>query len=327
MDMTISKGQRDLLIGLAGVLIAVLCWFFVASPYMEKREALEEENAVLQPKAEEYQSVHARVDEYRDSIVTLDNKAEEIVAHFPARIEREDQLMYWSNVDAAYPSDLRFGDIELGEWDAVAVAGVDESDQTEVTYDEEGNPIMTDEAAVAATADYKLYAATMGMSFISSYEGMKDLFKYVNSLNDRNSIESFEISYNTEDGILDGGVGMKLYYLEGTDKEYQPYFIPSVPTGVEDVFRTGGMDLEAYLAFLADALEEAVESNTDKIGEALSDDSDKKKVSQTAYLAKEDATVYHTDKDCEYIKGKDVVETTVDKAKEDGYPKCKKCKK
>ena len=28
-----------------------------------------------------------------------------------------------------------------------------------------------------------------------------------------------------------------------------------------------------------------------------------------------------------YIKDKEVVETTVDKAKEDGFPKCKKCKK
>ncbi len=325
MDMTITKGQRDLLIGLAGVLIAVLCWFFVASPYIEKREALEAENATLQPKAEEYQAVHARVDEYRESIVTLTNTENEIVSHFPAKIEREDQLMFWSNVDAAYPLDLRFGDIELGEWDAVAVAGADET-QTEVTYDEEGNPVVQDSQVAGLEADYKLYGATMAMQFISSYDGLKDLFSYVNSLNDKNSVDSFEIYYDEANGILQGAIGMKLYYLEGTDNEYKPYFIPSVPTGVDDVFHTGGMDLEAYLAFLADALEEAVESNTDKIGEALSD-SDKKKVEQTAYLAKEDATVYHTDRDCEYIKDKDVVETTVDKAKEDGFPKCKKCKK
>lgn len=322
MDMTITKSQRDLLIGLAGVLIAVLCWFLVASPNIEKRQSLESENETLRPKAEEYQAVHARVDEYRDSIVTLNNTADEIVGHFPSRIEREDQLMYWSNVDAAYPMDLRFGDIELGEWDAVAIAGADEATQEQVTYDDDGNAVLPDEVMEAATADYKLYAATMAMAFISSYDGMKDLFKYVNALNDRNSIESFEISYDREDGILQGSVGMKLYYLEGTDKEYQPYFIPSVPTGVEDVFRTGGLDLEHYIAFLADAIEEALESNTDAIGKAAVEE----KASQTAYIAKEGATVYHTDRDCEYIKDKEVEETTVDKAKEQ-YPKCKKCKK
>lgn len=335
MDMTITKGQRDLLIGLAGVLIAVLCWFLVASPNIEKREALEAENETLRPKAEEYQAVHARVDEYRESIVTLTNTEEDIVKHFPARIEREDQLMFWSNVDAAYPMDLRFGDIELGEWDAVAVAGVEEGQNTEVTYDEDGNPVVPDAAVTDIKADYKLYGATMAMQFISSYDGMKDLFTYINSLNDKNSIDSFEIYYDESNGYLQGALGMRLYYLEGTGKEYQPYFVPSVPTGVEDVFRTGGIDLEQYLAFLADALEEAVESNTDKIGEAATQGSKNSKksteesaeASQTAYIRKGDGTVYHTDRDCEYIKGREVTETTVDKAKEQGFPKCPKCVK
>ena len=327
MDMTITKGQRDLLIGLAGVLIAVICWFMVASPYMEKTKNIEAENETLRPKAEEYQAVHARVDEYKESIVTLDNTAEGIIAHFPARIEREDQLMYWSNVDMAYPSDLRFGDIELGEWDAVAVAGVEDTGNAEVTYDEDGNPVMQDDAMSAITANYKLYAATMAMAYISSYDGLKDLFRYVNGLNDKNSIETFEVSYDREDGILQGSVGMKLYYLEGTGKEYQPYFIPSVPTGVEDVFRTGGLDLQHYIAFLADAIEEAVESNTDAIGEAAVNDAKSKEATQVAYLVKKNPTVYHTDKDCELLKDKEYDETTVKKAKEDGYKKCSKCKK
>lgn len=268
MDMTITKGQRDLLIGLAGVLVAVACWFFVASPNIDKREALEAENETLRPKAEEYQAVHARVDEYRESIVTLTATENEITSHFPARIEREDQLMFWSNVDAAYPMDLRFGDIELGEWDAVAVAGLEEGQETSVTVDENGNPVIPDADVAGVKADYKLYGATMAMQFISSYDGMKDLFRYINGLNDRNSIDSFDIYYDESNGYLQGALGMRLYYLEGTDREYQQYYIPSVPTGVDDVFRTGGMDLEQYLAFLADALEEAVESNTDAIGEA-----------------------------------------------------------
>ncbi len=327
MNMTITKAQRDLLIGLAGVLIAVICWFLVASPYMEKTKNIEAENETLRPKAEEYQAVHARVDEYKESIVTLDNTAEGIIAHFPARIEREDQLMYWSNVDMAYPSDLRFGDIELGEWDAVAVAGVEDTGNAEVTYDEDGNPVMQDEAVSEVTADYKLYAATMAMAYISSYDGLKDLFRYVNGLNDKNSIETFEVSYDREDGILQGSVGIKLYYLEGTGKEYQPYFIPSVPTGVEDVFRTGGLDLQHYIAFLADAIEEAVESNTDAIGETAVNDAKSKEATQVAYLVKKNPTVYHTDKDCELLKDKEYDETTVKKAKEDGYKKCSKCKK
>ena len=238
MDMTISKGQRDLLIGLAGVLIAVLCWFLVASPYIEKRKALEAENETLRPKAEEYQAVHARVDEYKESIVTLTNKENEIINHFPARIFREDQLMFWANIDNAYPLDLAFKDIELGEWDAVAVAGMDEAAQEQVTYDDEGNPVVSDSTVPEMNADYKLYGATMAMNFASTYTGMKEMFNYVNALNDKNSIDTVSIEYDEETGLLQGVMGMRLYYIEGIDKEYQPYFIPSAPTGVEDVFRT-----------------------------------------------------------------------------------------
>ncbi len=245
MEMTITKSQRDLLIGLAGVLIAVLCWFLVANPNIEKREVLEAENETLRPKAEEYQAVHARVDEYKESIVTLTNTENEIISHFPARIFREDQLMFWTNLDMAYPLDLAFADIELGEWDAVAVAGLDESSQDQVTYDEDGNPVVSDEAFPDLKADYKLYGATMAMNFASTYNGMKNMFSYVNSLNDKNSIDTVEIEYDEETGLLQGVMGMRLYYIDGIDKEYQPYFIPSVPTGVDDVFRTAERALPA----------------------------------------------------------------------------------
>ncbi len=245
MDMTITKSQRDLLIGLAGVLIAVLCWFLVASPYIEKRQSLEAENETLRPKAEEYQAVDARVDEYRESIVTLTNTENEIINRFPAGILREDQLMFWANIDSAYPLDLAFADIELGEWDPVAVAGLDESSQEAVDYDEEGNPIVHDEDVPEMNADYKLYGATMAMDFASTYSGMKNMFAYVNALNDKNSIDTLEIEYDEESGLLKGVMGMHLYYLEGTDKEYQQYFIPTYPTGVDDVFRTADRQLES----------------------------------------------------------------------------------
>ena len=53
------------------------------------------------------------------------------------------------------------------------------------------------------------------------------------------------LKYAEETGLLEGVMGMHLYYLEGTDKEYQQYFIPTYPTGVEDVFRTADRQLES----------------------------------------------------------------------------------
>ncbi|MBR5361029.1 MAG: hypothetical protein IK123_09095, partial [Lachnospiraceae bacterium] len=289
MDMTITKSQRDLLIGLAGVLIAVLCWFLVASPTIEKRENLETENKTLRPKAEEYQAVHARVDEYKSSITALDVEIDELVSHLPPKVERPDQLMFWANMAASYPTDLRFDDIELGDWDAVAVAGLDESsvNKADVSVDEDGNPQIADEAVPDLEADYKLYGATMDMNFASSYTGLKLLLNYIYSQHDKNSIQGIDVTYDEEDGYLQGELFMELFYVEGTDKEYVPAFIPSVPTGVDDLFHTEGMGLADILkASIEKALEEKNASEASETKAATGDNA-------PAYLRKGDATVYH----------------------------------
>lgn len=241
MDMTITKQQRDLLIGLAGVLIAVLVWFLVATPYKEKCDALKVENESLKPTAEEYEAVHANRGEYEQGIIDLKAEGADILSHYPSGIEREDQLMLWANIDAAYPDELAFGDIELGDWDNIAITGVEVGaiDESQVTYDEEGNAVVSDDVANEVTADYKLYAGISSMEFASTYNGLKNMFRYIQTQNDRNSIDAFEIEYDEETGFLKGAVGVKQYYVQGTDKEYMPSFIPSVISGVEDIFHSG----------------------------------------------------------------------------------------
>lgn len=261
MDMTITKQQRDLLIGLGGVLLAIVIWFLVATPYKEKADALKADNAALRPKVEEYQAVHARVEEYQNELTVLQNEEAQILSHFPSDIQREDQIMLWSNIDKQYPLDLAFGDLELGDWDTVAIAGVEEGSVNggEITYDEEGNPQVSDAVANAATADYKLYAGIMTMEFASTYEGLKDMFRYIQSQNDKNSIDAFEVEYDVETGLLHGGVGVKQYFIVGTDKEYVPSFIPSVPTGVSDIFHTGDATVDHPDNEVSEEAEEATE--------------------------------------------------------------------
>lgn len=240
MDMTITKGQRDLLIGLAGVLIAILVWFLVATPYKEKTEVLASENETLKVTAEEYQQVHAAREQYEEEIITCKSEGEEILSHYPSGIEREDQLMFWANTGSIAPDILGIGDIELGEWDTVAIAGADEEEvAAAITYDEEGNPQLSDEAANSVNSDYQLYAGISAMEFACTYDGLKYMFGYIQSQNDRNSIDALEIDYDEETGFLKGAIGVKQYYVQGTDKEYVPAFVPSVLTGVEDIFHSG----------------------------------------------------------------------------------------
>ena len=257
MNMQVTKGQRDLLIGLVGVLIAVAVWFLVAQPTREKTQALENENNTLKPKVEEYELRDARLDEYKLGIVQNNAESETIIARFPSAIELEDSVMFWANIDNAYPFQLAFKDLELEERDAVAVAGIDESEDVTVAYEDDGSATISDDDAERVSATYKLYGAPMAMNFVCTYDGMKDMFEYITSQYNRNSINAFEIYYDEETGLLTGAIGMELYYIEGLDKEYNPPFIPSIPKGQSDVFHTADYDLaEAALALLGETIGE-----------------------------------------------------------------------
>ena len=272
MDMTITKGQRDLLIGLLGVLIAVVVWFAVASPTKEKTDALINENNTLKPKVEEYELRDARLDEYKLGIVQNDAEIETITARFPSMVEVEDEVMFWANIDNAYPFQLAFKDLEMEERDAVAIAGIEDTGEATIAYEEDGSATISDTDAEQLSAQYKLYGAPMSMNFICTYDGMKDMFEYITSQYNRNSINAVEIAYDEETGLLTGAIGMELYYIEGLDKEYNPPFIPSIPKGQSDVFHTASSDFdEAARALLG--LENS-EANGEENGEENGEDSE-----------------------------------------------------
>ncbi len=244
MNMTVTKGQRDLLIGLLGVLIAVLVWFTVASPTKEKTDALINENNTLKPKVEEYELRDARLDEYKLGIVQNNAEIDTITARFPSMVQVEDSVMFWANIDNAYPFQLAFKDLEMEERDAVAIAGIEDTGEATIAYEEDGSATISDEDAEQLSAQYKLYGAPMAMNFICTYKGMKDMFEYITSQYNRNSINAVEISYDEETGLLTGAIGVELYYIEGLDKEYNPPFIPSMPKGQSDVFHTASSDFD-----------------------------------------------------------------------------------
>ncbi|MCR4787625.1 MAG: hypothetical protein K5888_03470 [Lachnospiraceae bacterium] len=250
MNMQVTKGQRDLLIGLLGILIAVAVWFLVASPTMEKTQKLEAENNTLKPKVEEYELRDARLDEYKLGIVQNNAEVETITARFPSAVELEDSVMFWANIDTAYPFKLRFKDLKLAERDPVLVAGAEDIDDASVIYEEDGSATISDETAENLSAKYKLYGAPMGMNFICNYEGMKDMFDYIVNQYNRNAINNFEIAYDDETGLLTGEIGIELFYIEGLDKEYTPPRIPSVPKGQSDVFHSLELDLDEAAALL-----------------------------------------------------------------------------
>lgn len=244
MKMNLGKKEISLLIALGGILCAVLVWFLVASPTREKTEVLENENVTLKAKAEEYEAVNARLGEYTNNIAMYEAEKADIISHYPVRIETEDQVMFWSDIDILDPVELGFKDLEIEQRDPIAVSGIEDTGEASLTVDEEsGSMTISDSDVGELTASYKLFGAPTGMNFACTYQGLKKMIDYINSQYDRNSINQIEVSYDDSTGYLMGSVWVNLYYIEGLEKEYQPKFIPSVPKGQADVFHTSVTDL------------------------------------------------------------------------------------
>lgn len=239
MKMSISKKERDLLIGFFGVLIAVAVWFLVAKPNIDKIEALNAENVILKAQAEEYEAVNLRVPEYEAGIINNQILMANISEHYPGEIKLEDQIMFWATIDHAYPFQLAFGDLSLEDRDAVAVSGVEDTGNADITYNEDGSGTFKDSQIEEISAKYYLYGAPMAMEFACTYAGLKNMINYIVNQYDRNSIVALEVYYDENTGLLAGAIGIELYYIEGLEKEYQASFIPSVITGQDNIFRTG----------------------------------------------------------------------------------------
>lgn len=242
MKMGVSRKEINILLIILGIGIAVAAWFLIYSPNKEKTDALVAENASLKPKAEEYEAANARLDEYELGIVSNQNEINTLLEGFPSDVQLEDVVMFWANIDKAYPEILRFKDLEIEEVVPVGVKPVEGMSESE-------NP---DEAAEGedvqvSVADYKMYRLPEGLNFICTYDGLKKICEYLETQGNRCSLNQIEVEYDEETGALTGYFWVNQFFLEGTEKEYSPTFIPAVPKGQSNLFHTSTIPLEELL--------------------------------------------------------------------------------
>lgn len=232
--MKLGKKEISLLIGLMGVLIAVVAWFFVASPMKDKTAAIEAENVELKAKSDEYQAVNAQRPQFEADTLTLQAERSTLLAHFPSGMTKEDEIMYWANMERANSSTMAMGNLVMSNWSEVFV---------------DGQPESNDEGAT----QLHLYRVPVNYSYQATYEGIKNLVTYVFSKNDKMSIENITASYDNTTGNLVGTVDINMYYMSGTGNDYVPATIPTVPTGIVDIFQsestlTDAADVSSFAA-------------------------------------------------------------------------------
>lgn len=275
------KTERDkyLLIGLIGVLFAIIAWFFIASPIKTKTEELKTANIPLKETADLYVEINAQIDTYEKKIEDFATEKETILAAYPAAIAREDQIMSLVNLEDTFHEDLAISTLTLSAWETVMLPQEEAAPVATETTDE----AATDEAADAATTDVPavsaqdaiiqeanleaanviLYRAPSNFTFVATYSGLKNMINYVYSQNDKMGIENLTVAFDSTTGNLAGNMDINQFFMSGTDKQYAPTKIPTVPKGISDVFHTvegAGLTVETEEAEEVEETEESEES-------------------------------------------------------------------
>lgn len=215
--MKLDSKTKNLLIGLVGVIILVVVYLYVFQKMQEKTAALETENAALYQTKTQYEAEAAHESEYLQQINDLTAEKEDLLSEFPAGSSREDEIMYWANMERANAGQIEMDNLVMSGWEMVAGGQ------------------STGEGETAT--ELRLYKAPVKYSFSATYDGVKDMVDYVFAQpNEKKSIQNLSLAYDSSTGNLTGSADINMYYMTGTGKEYKPATIPTVPTGVANVF-------------------------------------------------------------------------------------------
>lgn len=210
--MQLSKRDKGLLLGLAGILLIAAVYFLLFSPLGTKKEALKAELATLKAREAELVKLEADMEFYQNEIIRLEGEKNQLAARFPADIKEESEIMYAveleDNVDVQFTS-LNYGTESM-------IFGTEE--------DPEGS--------------LKGYLLPMTMAYKASYEGLKETILHTNDHANRMVIDQLTATYDAVTGELNGNMTLNMYYMEGTGNAYVKPYVPAMGMGVSNIFGT-----------------------------------------------------------------------------------------
>lgn len=221
--MKIKKNEVMFLFAFLGVIAAVVVYTSVYTPKLEETEALEAENRQLAAQVTQLEEWEKQVPFFQEETVRMIVDVNEVFTNFPTESRSEDAIMYA---------------VELENQDTYTYISSIGISQPVLAYEASPTTLKLNEHMEDGQRTYRLYKQPITYTQEFTYNGMK---RYVNAIvnnSDRKSIETLNMAYDRNTGILVGATTMNLFTLEGTDKVYQETLIPSMPTGTDNIFGT-----------------------------------------------------------------------------------------
>jgi hypothetical protein len=250
--MKLKDSEKALILGLIGAVVLVVAIMYVIKPNWESVQTLNSQAAELQTRLNDLQVKEADREEYLAKTEEYNNGFDEILESFPADLNQEVTIMFMQGIkddndfDIAslglgeksnfYTLGLNGGDASLEGGDAAAESTDDTS--TEASTEASADTELVEGEYVDSSA-YNCYRAEFPISYTGSYDALKDVIAYVDTYQDRMTVDTVDISYDSENDEYAGSLQLTCYSIESDSRPERQLELNDVEIGVDNIFQGG----------------------------------------------------------------------------------------
>ena len=230
-----TKGQRNLLLFLLGVVILFVPIRFVALSNFDDRKELVSKKDEQQVYYNSLKAKDVNRDQYIKDTENYKKEYEAILAEFPSEIYQENTIMYLQGIKDEYK--FRFTDVSMGEEQLFYTLGTGAVGDATLdgaatgTYSTKASPT----AAVAGENNFNCYSASFPVTYSGSYQSVKDVVDYIEKSDFRMTVDSISIAFDEETGDYTGDMSFSEYAVTGGDRTTDQVNV-NVQTGKDNIF-------------------------------------------------------------------------------------------
>ncbi|MBO4415259.1 MAG: hypothetical protein J5824_04665 [Lachnospiraceae bacterium] len=220
--MKISQKHIQYILLLLIVVIAVCAYQFGYVKYIEKANAVKEENKQIEARINELNSKEANRETWNQQIEQSEKDIKTILSKYgPGNTPQKSIMLVRSLEDT---SGMQVGTIAFNPDTPLFISN---------DLDENGNPKV------------ELDATSIAISYNTTYEGLKAAMDFITSYRERMNVESFSTNFNQENGQLAGNMIINLYGVKDANHVYTEPVVGGIEIGTDNIF--GTVDLNAII--------------------------------------------------------------------------------
>lgn len=212
----LSDSEIKLILLLLALLLLAGAYFLVYRRSVTAATALEEQNKIDQATVDQLENMKRRRSQVEAGTENMKQYIQEIIKRYPSDLTTEKAIAIVQDIELYSP---------------VLISSINfRMDNLIMNFTHSSEEVPTPPTG---------YNATLALSYSTTYEGFKNMLRYIAAREDRMTVPSVSVTYDPVTDLVSGTITFNMFYLRNTGKEYVPPVIYGVDKGVESIFGAG----------------------------------------------------------------------------------------